>query len=361
VDAFAIFPTTNSRSFDIFTYHLQTKHLSQHCLPAIKSDADADVAKVDKTKDGLPAMELEIRSMRVKEIKTELDRLGISTADAFEKEELVKRLVEARGKGTAASAASSNANVSKPKSDTNRSSTSSTAGNVIVSPLYFVTVDAGRKTAGVEIQSSDKPYPTIQIEVKSSSGNGEKFPLQLLLDTACSGLVLRPEVVEKHGLPKLSTPVSMTGAGGTVGATGLTQIDKFWLETLTKKEQMKMFGPMPAAVQDIVGLPNALDGIIGLSFLNRFACVEMDFGAGKVSFYDRNYENSEIMEINESGLLGRANMDYIPTVGLYSVSVYLGDKGPVKMLVDTGKIPQVEKINRRRRACLFSQRVDVSS
>jgi hypothetical protein len=92
VDAFAIFPTTNSRRFDTFTYHLQTKHLSQHCLPAIKSDADADVAKADETKDGLPAMELEIRSMRVKEIKTELDRLGISTADAFEKEDLVKRL-----------------------------------------------------------------------------------------------------------------------------------------------------------------------------------------------------------------------------------------------------------------------------
>ena len=36
----------------------------------------------------------EVNSMRVRQIKQELDEAGINTSDAFEKDELVKRLVE---------------------------------------------------------------------------------------------------------------------------------------------------------------------------------------------------------------------------------------------------------------------------
>jgi hypothetical protein len=46
----------------------------------------------------------EIRSMRVKEIKTELATFRISTVDAFEKEELVQRLYKARQSESSSSA-----------------------------------------------------------------------------------------------------------------------------------------------------------------------------------------------------------------------------------------------------------------
>ena len=38
----------------------------------------------------------EVNSMRVRQIKQELDEAGINTSDAFEKDELVKRLLEYR-------------------------------------------------------------------------------------------------------------------------------------------------------------------------------------------------------------------------------------------------------------------------
>ena len=66
---------------------------------------------------------------------------------------------------------------------------------------------------------------TIQIEVVQDGSSS--FPLSLLRDTACSGFVLRPSVVQKYNLRELDTPITMTGAGGTSGGTGLTQIDKF--------------------------------------------------------------------------------------------------------------------------------------
>ena len=54
----------------------------------------------------------------------------------------------------------------------------------------------------------------------------------------------------------------MTGAGGTVGATGLTQIEKFSLNQDEKPGNANpTFGPLPAAVQDIGALPSTLDGI----------------------------------------------------------------------------------------------------
>ena len=77
-------------------------------------------------------------------------------------------------------------------------------------------------------------------------------------------------MVKQHKLPELSTPVTTTGAGGTAGGTGLTQIDKF-------KFGGDTYDPLPTAVQDIGALPSTLEGIIGLSFLSQFACVEMNF------------------------------------------------------------------------------------
>ena len=48
--------------------------------------------------DGLSdeALRKEIEAMRVKQIKEELDKLGQAHADAFEKDDLVQRLIDAR-------------------------------------------------------------------------------------------------------------------------------------------------------------------------------------------------------------------------------------------------------------------------
>jgi predicted aspartyl protease len=190
-------------------------------------------------------------------------------------------------------------------------------------------MDAGRQIAalndvGLTINPSEQPYATIQVKVKN--GSGREFQLSLLLDTACSGLVLRPSVVKRYNLPSYSNPVTMTGAGGTTGATGLTQINQveFGGETMS--------GSMPAAVQDIGALPSSLDGIIGLSMLSQFACVEMDFRRGMLTLYkkDRRPPVPDNLKI-----VAEAEMR-ITKLGIWICDVMLDGRGPVRMLVDSG-------------------------
>lgn len=253
----------------------------------------------------------EIRKMRVKEIKAELSALRISSADAFEKEELVKRLYDAK-KDT-------------PKT---ANAVSDTPVDTVRSTLYFTSMDSNRiisaeNGAKISIEPSGQPYATVQIAVANPSG--VDFRLSLLLDTACSGFVLRPSVVKRYNLPSYSTPVTMTGAGGSAGTTGLTQINRFTFGDMS-------YGPLPAAVQDIGALPSTLDGIIGLSFLSQFACVEMDFGRGAVTLYKKE-RKPPIPE----GLYVVAEAEMTMTnLGIWIVDVTLDGRGPVKMLVDSG-------------------------
>ncbi len=260
----------------------------------------------------------EIRSLRVKEIKEQLSALSISSADAFEKEELVKRLYEARKDGVKAPATSASSS----------SNSGSSGADVVCSTLYFTLMDTNRlisaeNNAEISIEPSDQPYATVQLDVVNPSG--PDFKLSLLLDTACSGFVLRPSVVKQHKLPELSTPVTMTGAGGTVGGTGLTQINKFMFGGET-------YGPLPAAVQDIGALPSTLDGIIGLSFLSQFACVEMNFQNGSVTLYkkDRRPPIPDGLSV-----VAEAEMS-LTKLGIWTVDTTFDGRGPVKMLVDSG-------------------------
>lgn len=160
----------------------------------------------------------EIRSMRPRAIKDELERLGISTVGLFEKEDLVARLVESRGQNAKpkepAPKASSNTTNGKPKEGSPKASS-----NTLSAPLYFTNLDANLRIAavnvdgGITVNPHEKPYVTIKIDVQDGSGD---FSLQLLLDTACSGFVLRPSVVDKYNLPKMSNPVTMTGKSAEI-------------------------------------------------------------------------------------------------------------------------------------------------
>lgn len=260
-----------------------------------------------------------LRSMSVRELKAELSQRKQPTNDVFEKEQLVQRLFEAR-------ILSGNATDDIP-STARKSSSDSDSFQI---PLFLTYMDDNVKVAaanladggGIIVEAGDQFFPAIQITVEDKRGD---FHLNLLLDTACSGFVLRPEIVSKYGLPYFNTPVTMTGAGGKAGSTSLSQLDKFRVGDQT-------FGPLPAAVQDIGALSRALDGIIGLSFLSRFECVEMDFRQGTVSFFRENVPPKQ----DDLQTIAETDMKLISGLGIYSVNVYIGGRGPVEMIFDTG-------------------------
>lgn len=344
-NAFLLVPATQPASERRFFPSRRTIERTFPSFLPLSSSTNTDTADVE---DG-------IRSMRVKELQQALADLNISTNDVFEKEELVQRLLTARTDGAAT-----------PSRMTTTTSTSSQrkkgSTTALVAPLYFTTMDANMKVAavnmnndgGITVNSSSQPYATMQIFVRPTSKSTistttAQFSLRLLLDTACSGLVLKPSVVQQYNLPQLSTPVTMTGAGGgTTGTTGgLTQLDCFSLHDDNKGDnddddiQNKVFGPLPAVFQDIGALPSSLDGIIGLSFLNQFAGVELDFEHGQLSLYQswpppsRSSPNDD-QNHDQSLLVGRDILQTVSHLGIYTTNVYLGSRGPVKMLVDTG-------------------------
>ena len=245
----------------------------------------------------------EIRRMRVKEIKAELTEMRISTADVFEKEELVKRLYDAL-----------QASPGPPKGPV----------NCIEGDLLFTSMETGRSITAlnqenIRIEGVGETYPTIQIRVE------ERFDLTLLLDTACSGFVLRPSIVPKYNLKTFDTQATMTGAAGNVAFARLAQVGCFTFAG-------EKFGTMPAAIQEIGALPSSLDGIIGLSFLQQFACTEFDVQQGKVRLYktERQPAIPTDLAVVAEGPMSRT------TLGIFTVDVSLDGRGPIKMLVDTG-------------------------
>jgi len=296
----------------------------------------------------------EIKAMRVKQLKEELVKIGVSTQDAFEKEELVQRLYQAKSAKGATVASppgpQNNGFGSSPQQPPPQQQPQNVAAaapaawsqqtpppppppsknQIIIAPLYLTSLETGTRVAAVNghditVEAKDHPYPSIKIQVTPAPGKPE-CTLNLLLDTACSGIVLRPSVVKQYKLPELSTPVTMTGAGGVASNTGLTQLDKCRLEQST-------FGPLPAAVQEIGALPSTLDGIIGLSFLNQFAGAELDFRRGKLFLFPRG----QLPELpSELEIVAEGDMELLSKLGIYVVDTYLGGRGPVKMLVDTG-------------------------
>jgi hypothetical protein len=316
--------------------------------------------------------DLDVTTMKIQEIKAELQQRKVPINDVFEKDELIRRLQQARQNDkqqnesnihSAQTINTENINVNHPNK------------NILSTPLYFTTMDQGMRVpaqnvnGGIIVEPSSQPYATMKIQIPSSkymNSNAKKnvsdhdhhYILSLLVDTACTGLVLRPTVVRQYQLPSYDTPVTMQGAAGISQATGLTQLSSFTLypndnnnnhhyepttvpssstSSSRKQKPTRTFRSLPAAVQDINGLPTVLDGIIGLSFINQFAAMEFDFRQGMIHFYedrsaipDRRNNNNNVVVVVDTKL----NM--IGSLGIYTVPVYIGGRGPVQMLVDTG-------------------------
>jgi predicted aspartyl protease len=256
--------------------------------------------------------------MKIRDIKEELSLRKISTRDVFEKEELVQRLLQARKQA----AGNETATIPQNSVDT----------NVLTSPLYFTFLQSQKivtadKNDLLTITPSDTAFATVQLELLNIDNRNKYQPvkLHLLLDTACSGFVLRPTVVDKYRLPKYVSPAStMTGAAGTTSVAGISQLQRFTFAGQT-------FGPLPAAVQDIGALPPSLDGILGLSFLSQFSAMDLNLRNGTVSLFRTNPSPPKAAKT-----LASSEMFRLGSLGIFSTRVYLDGRGPVEMLVDTG-------------------------
>lgn len=274
-----------------------------------------------------------IRHMKIKDLKSELDAARVIHSDVFEKEELVRRVVALR-----TSRINVAPNEKVPQDDTFSSSSkteSQPLESAVVVPLFILSgQDRELKLANEMIMSvssdQDAQFCAIQINIPHGNSNGE-HTLTVLVDTACSGFVLRPSIPARCGLPLFNSPTStMTGASGVATGLGqISQISRFFVGNSAGSEGRRQFGPLPAALQDIGALPSALDGILGLSFLSQFAAIDFDFGSSSLLL------RTEIPRQPASDIF-MAPLTMIGSYGIYSVDVWIDGRGPIRLLVDTG-------------------------
>jgi len=256
----------------------------------------------------------EINQLRVRELKEELKTLRISFHNVFDKEGLVDLLMEARMNGVDGSSVE-------------------TETDAIVVPMSFYSLESGTSVAAanandVYLRPSPGKFAGITLNIAPDLSLDQK--INMLVDTACTAVVLRPEVVRRFNLSTYGAGATMTAAGGGSMTGALTQLQKFTLVYSNKSR--KAFGPLPTAVQDIGALPSQLDGIIGLSFLNQFACVDFDFRHGKMLLHENDMTPNIDPDLK---FVGEASL-FLTRMQVWAANIYLDGRGPVKMLVDTG-------------------------
>ena len=277
----------------------------------------------------------EIKSMRVRELKEALIAANVSIDDVFEKDELVKRLVDYRGKEknapadgrTKNPAADGDDNRSTNPSGMKAGTTQSTTSTISI-PMDFHSLTPDKavhsRNSNVFLRPSPGKYPSINLNIP-----GNARPMTLLVDTACSGLVVRPDIVDMYNLPKLNTGVTMTAAGGTMTGASVSQLNKAKLDDGTILDDLMVAG------QDIGALPDKLDGIIGISFLDQFKSCNFDFKNSNLILRKKNSSDDSSMAKDNIEVLAKSHMN-LSRIGVWVVDVTLDGRGPVKMLVDTG-------------------------
>ena len=320
-----------------------------------------------------------IRSMKVQEIKSQLDSLNISTANALEKEELVQRLFRARMSNDNADkrdvpvnakkkkkrryyddvvssvdpvAESSVRNTVQSNNDVsytlnNDVQSSNFDATIIKAPFRYFSLDSNKQlhdqaSQDIFIRPSPGKYAAITIELQSKiSLNSVQYTL--LVDTACSGIVLSPQAVSRSNgmIQTVKGTASMTTAGGGQGGYDVATwgdrtstkfivggVDVNELEGIGNNGMMNV-----AAINDIGALPDGLDGILGLSFLSKFPCVDFDFAQGELRLH--KMQNDASMQSNDLSFVAEGSLD-MTKLGIYTVDTMLDGRGPVKLLVDTG-------------------------
>jgi len=278
----------------------------------------------------------DITNMKVKEIKKELDDANINTNDCFEKSELVLRLYEYKIKQFKNNNDSNNtstvvANNAKMKNNGKQN-------GIIRIPMQFHSLSSNsiEGNNNIYLRPSPGKFPSVVVTIPSSSLPSKSF--HLLVDTACSGIIIRPSVLNQLQLPKINTGVTMTAAGGTVGSdNNVYKISSIQLQDTDN--QLVQLDDFIVVGQDIGSLPAVLDGIIGLSFLERYHSVSFDFDSGELVLvqYDKEdnnhlleYQNPTKYETIAETKLSRSR------IGVYIAPVTLDGRGPINMIIDTG-------------------------
>ena len=315
--------------------------------------------------------------MRVRELKSKLESVGIDTSDAFEKDELVKRLVDYSMQNNLNSipesteSSTTNSTVKKKKKkkkklntpppdiiaenealeettsnvqeasvpNTNKPEMKRKArGSVTRVTLGFhstqpsSSIPSAKTTTDnpynqVFLRPSPGKYPSIQLSLK-----GFDRKMTLLVDTACSGFILRPNIMSLYKLQNTAPNVniSMTAAAGTanIGGVSVGNVKNAKMDDGTVLEDMIVAG------QDIGALPQELDGIIGLSFLKQFEKIAFDFQNGQLLLLPPRSQE-EWIDLSSMELMAKSQCKTC-RIGVWTVDMSLDGRGPVKMLLDSG-------------------------
>lgn len=258
-------------------------------------------------------LEAKVRSMRVNEIKQELNVLGIDYKDIFEKEELVQRLLKSwkeNRKDDPVTVLDRNNSMKECRVRLDFHS---------LSPQQAVEA---KNNVNIFLRPSPGKFPSIRIHLPSHAG-----ALNLLVDTACSGVVLRPQIVKKFNLPTFNVGSTMQAAGGLTTGGLVSKIMGPKLDDGTVLEDMMVAG------QHIGALPVSLDGIIGISFLQQFQYIAFDFQSGELIL--KKKQQTAIKNDIQMEVLAECKCT-LSRLGIWTLDVTLDGRGPVKMLLDTG-------------------------
>ena len=325
-----------------------------------------------------------LRSMRTRELKSELDSLRVATRDVFEKEELVRRLYNKRMMVQRRRTATNDDDDGARGTNTKRKKRRRydvddddvdvvterenevvgprTRGGrwMITTPFIYYDLGSSRPVIAARNGADDgtvfirpspgryasikvrllnrRTYPYFSIDDDDDDDDGELVvEWTLLVDTACSGLVLSPNAI-KRANDKCPNAIRITNNAGTMAmagsSSGGTTSVATWDERRVKMTvgDVLIDGNNVAACQDIGALPAGLDGIIGLSFLGRYACVDFDFANNELRL-DREDRDSYVSNIDDVVARGALSLTRLR---VYAADVILDGRGPVRMLVDTG-------------------------
>mmetsp|Transcript_16407 Transcript_16407/g.50225 ORF Transcript_16407/g.50225 Transcript_16407/m.50225 type:complete len:295 (-) Transcript_16407:1364-2248(-) len=161
--------------------------------------------------------------------------------------------------------------------------------------------------------------------------------LSLIFDTACSGILLRPQSVRKLGLPAVDAGGTMTSVGGT-GSVPVTMLEGLHMKCSRDASVKTPELPyVQAAIQDIGALPDDVDGILGMQALSLYAGIDLDIKNQKLSVF-----RSSLPELASKGPLGSN-----PTAPFKApfrlcklqvpfVDMNINGKGPIRLLLDSG-------------------------
>lgn len=212
-----------------------------------------------------------------------------------------------------------------------------TNSNEIKTPFIYYDLESSKSVQAqnhddIYIRPSPGKYASVKVQLKKEGQVPVSFTL--LVDTACSGLVLSPSAVARANtqVPGIIQTIENGGSMTMAGSSQGTSVAKWDSYTKMIVEGVEINHVNMGACQDIGALPFGLDGILGLSFLDQFACVDFDFVNDELRL-DKTNPNPLISNMNDIVAQGPLS---ITKLRIYTADVTLDGRGPIKLLVDTG-------------------------